>query len=305
MFKVNYPNKVFKTKAMAKIEKEVKRLLETPGAILAIIGEIGAGKTIATFEALSEYEETGHYIIWIKNPERERLRAGSIIASIIRNLGEEPRRDAESRSEQLRRLMGEKSATRRICIVLDDAHVAPPSLLRSFKRLLELGFGRRFGLCSLLLIGTPELYAKLTVVPEIFWRTKKIDMNLLTAEEAKNFTKWGASWENIKLEESAAEYIGSKFNNPLIITSVLSMLEETAARIGESKITLEMVKAILGREVRQQMMLYDISQKELAEKIGCSPSQVSKVLSGSYPGDRTAQVIENLNKLIANKTGIK
>jgi len=301
MFKVNYPSKIFKSKAMAKIEKEIKRLVETPGAILAIIGEIGAGKTIATFEALGEYEETGHHIIWIKNPERERLRAGSIISTIIRNLGEEPKRDAESRSEQLRRLLGEKSATRRICIVLDDAHAVTASLLRSFKRLMELGFGRRFGLCSLLLIGTPELYAKLTIVPEIFWRTKKMDMHLLNPDEAKNFIKWGANWENIKLEDSAADYIGTKFNNPLIISSVLSMFEETAARIGESKITLEMVKAVLGKEIRNQMAIYDVSQKELADKIGCSPSQVSKVLGGTYAADKTSQVVANLNQLIGSK----
>jgi type II secretory pathway predicted ATPase ExeA len=305
MFKVNYPSKIFKSKAMAKIEKEVKRLVETPGAILAIIGPIGVGKTIAMFEALGEYEETGHYIIRIENPERERLRAGSIVSTIIRNLGEEPKRDAESRAEQLRRLLGEKSATRRICIVLDDAHVATASLLRSFKRLMELGFGRRFGLFSLLLIGQPELYAKLTVVPEIFWRTKKIDMHLLNQDEAKNFIKWGAGWENIKLEDSAADYIGSKFNNPLIITSVLTMFEETAARIGESKITLEMVKAVLGKEVRNQMAIYDISQKELAEKIGCSPSQVSKVIAGKYSGNKTHQILENLDNLIGSKTPAK
>lgn len=298
MFKTNYPSKIFETKSLKRIQKEVKDLIETPGAILTITGEIGAGKTVAVFEALGEYEEHGNHIIWIKQPDRERLKAGSIMSSMIRVLGEEPRRDADTRTEQLRRLLGEKSLIRKICLVIDDAHALTREVLRSLKRLLELGFGKRMGLFSIVLIGTQEFYPKLRSVPEIYWRSKKIDMKLLSKEEASNFSLWVASWEQVKLEQTAADYLSNKFNNPLIIASVITLLKDQIQKIGETKITREIVKSMLYDDIKAQMNAYGISQKDIAQNIGVSEAVVSKTLSDNYPDEsKTQKIIDALENL--------
>jgi hypothetical protein len=306
VFKVNYPSKIFESKSLKKVHKEVKDCIDTPGSILAVIGEIGAGKSIAVFEALGDFEEHGHHIIWIRQPDREHLRPGTIMSAIIRNLGEEPKRDADTRTEQMRRLIGEKSLLKRICLVIDDAHPLSREFLRSLKRLLEIGFGKRFGLFSIILIGTQELHPKLMSVPEIFWRTRKVDMKLLTHEEAQNFSLWVADWEQVKMESAAADYLSQKFNNPLVLASTITMLKDQALKIGETKITRELVKSLLLADVKDQMATYGISQKQVAQAIGESEAVVSKTLADSYPGsDKFDKIKSGLSHLIKDKSTAK
>jgi hypothetical protein len=306
MFKVNYPSKIFESKGFKKVQKQVREIIETPGSMMAVIGEIGSGKTVAVFEAAGEFEERGHYIIWIRQPDRERMKAGTIMSAMVRILGEEPKRDSEARTEQLRRLLGEKSALKRISLIIDDAHPLSREVLRSLKRLLELGFGKRIGLFSIILVGTQELYPKLMSVPEIYWRTYKLDMKLLTQEEAQNFSLWVADWEQIKIESAAADYLSQKFNNPLVLASTITMLKDQALKIGEIKITHELVKSLLLADVKDQMATYHISQKQIANAINESEAVISKTLANQYTGsDKLEKIKAGLAHLVKDKSTVK
>ncbi|MCX8015329.1 MAG: AAA family ATPase [candidate division WOR-3 bacterium] len=137
MFRVNMPNKIFQSKALKEVKRKILDAISEPGGILAIIGEIGIGKTIATIDALAQFEELGHNIIWCRQLDKENLKIGIIVSAMIRHFSELPRKDIDARTEQLRRLLGNAYANdQKTILVIDESHALHHSTLRSLKRLL-------------------------------------------------------------------------------------------------------------------------------------------------------------------------
>jgi len=305
MFRVNYPEKMFETKALRQIAQACQRAVMHPGSITAIIGEVGVGKSTAVYNAMGTIEEAGVHVIWISQPEKELLRVGGIMAVIIRHFGEDPRRYIESRTEQLRRILGIKTQEDKpICLMIDEAHALGRETLRALKRVLELGFGRRMGLLSIILVAQPELYEKLRTVPEINLRTRKIEMPRFTDGEAENYCEWVAGWEGVKIEPAAIKIICRKLHNPLRIASIISQLAEICESVGEKKITAEMCKEIWTKNIRTQMDQYGITHKELADAAGYSRSAVTMMLAGQYPGKPNEfKLNEALEDLVAQRVG--
>ncbi|MCX7731602.1 MAG: AAA family ATPase [candidate division WOR-3 bacterium] len=304
MFRVDYPTKVYESQGVRRLTREIRNLLANPGATLVVLGDIGAGKTTAAFHALGPAEQDGSEIIWVQHPDREHLGISTIMSAIIRSLGEAPRRDIDVRTEQLRRLLGTKSQDHSICLVVDDAHALPRATLRAFKRLLELNFGLRKGLFSLCLIGTYELEAKLTTIPEKFWRCRFFELKPLTQEEAKNYIQWVAQWGSIPLEESSIIYLARQTQNPLALASFVSSLQDHAERLGEKKISIEMTKTYTSNILRRHIEFSNFSQREIATHLGWSVTKTNRVLKGDYPNASEAQqqIIQKLAALREKKT---
>jgi type II secretory pathway predicted ATPase ExeA len=305
MFRVTYPEKMFETKALRQIAQACQRAVMHPGSITAIIGEVGVGKSTAVYNAMGTIEEAGVHVIWISQPEKELLRVGGIMAVIIRHFGEDPRRYIESRTEQLRRILGIKTQEDKpICVMIDEAHALGRETLRALKRVLELGFGRRMGLLSIILVAQPELYEKLRTVPEINLRTRKIEMPRFTDSEAENYCEWVAGWEGVKIEPPAIKIICRKLHNPLRIASIITQLAEICESVGEKKITAGMCKDIWTKNIRTQMDQYGITHKELADAAGYSRSAVTMMLAGQYPGNQNeSKLNEALEDLVASRAG--
>jgi len=303
MFRVNYPKKIFESEALSQVARACERAARHQGSITAVIGEVGIGKTIAVYDALGKLESQQNVqIIWAKQPEKERLRIGSIMATMIRQMGEEPRRDMEARTEQLRRLLGVKSREKAIVLVIDEAHALHRNTMRALKRLLELGFGRRMGLFSIVMIAQPEIYGKLRTVPEINLRTRKIEMKRLGDEEAKNFVAWVAGWEGVGIEEVAKETIAKNLHNPLQIASLVATMAEWCEETGEKEITKEMCQKVWSSDIKEQMSRYNISQREIAQRMGMAKSAVSGILKGNYRGRVDERKLnEALSGLIAER----
>lgn len=302
MFRVNYPNKIFDSKGLNQVAQACARAVNHQGSITAIIGEVGVGKTVAVYDALGRIESKGVYVVWTKQPEKERLRIGGIMAAMIRFFGEDPRRDMEARTEQLRRLLGMKSKDHRIVLVIDEAHALHRNTMRALKRLLELGFGRRMGLFSIVMICQPEIYGKLRTVPEIALRTRKVEMKRLTDAEAKGFVTWVAGWEGVKVETQAQEIIGQRLHNPLRIASLVALMAEWCESLGETKITKAMCHRVWANDMKSQMERYGISQKDIAERLGKSKTTVNMALQGKYRGKIDAERLnEALSSLVAER----
>ncbi len=307
MFRVNYPEKMFETKALKQIALACQRAVMHPGSITAIIGEVGVGKSTAVYHAMGTIEEAGVHVIWISQPEKELLRVGGIMAVIIRHFGEDPRRYIESRTEQLRRILGIKTQEDKpICLMIDEAHALGRETLRALKRVLELGFGRRMGLLSIILVAQPELYEKLRTVPEINLRTRKIEMPRFTDPEAESYCEWVAGWEGVKIEPGAIKIICRKLHNPLRIASIITQLAEVCEQLGEKKITAQMCRDVWTKNIRTQMDQYGITHKELADAAGYSRSAVTMMLAGQYPGSHNETKLNDaLQNLVAERIGVE
>ena len=306
MFRVNYPEKLFETRGIKRITQVCIGAVRHPGSITAIIGEVGIGKSVAVYNAMGAIEEQDVHVIWITQPEKEMLRIGGIMSVIIRYFGEEPRRYIESRTEQLRRVLGIKSKdSKPICLVIDEAHALHRITLRALKRILELGFGRRMGLLSIVLVAQPELYEKLRTVPEINLRTRKIEMPRFTDSEAKSYCEWVAKWEGVKIDPKAVQIICRKLHNPLRIASIIACLAELCENLGEKTITGEMCKEIWTKDIKNQMDQYGITHKELAEAVGWSRSAVTMALAGTYPKTLSETKLNDaLHGLVRERVGV-
>lgn len=285
MFRVNVPKKIYRSRAYMEVSKTVMKAATQPGSIVAVIGPIGIGKTVATLDTVGRLEEDNNCVIWAQHPEKERLRIGSIMTAMVRVLGETPRRDMDARTEQLRRLLGVTVKEKRIILVIEEAHALHRSTLRALKRILELNFGRRMGLFSIVLIAQPDLYGKLSRLPEISLRTKAISMRALSEREALEFSDWVRQWEGVKVEKEALHIIARRVRNPLRISAVMDRLAEISERTGT--ITKAMVQEFFSQGIKERMEAYGITQTELAAKAGRSRSAVSQFLSGQYRGDTT------------------
>jgi len=271
--------------------------MDSPGATLVVIGEIGAGKTTAAFHALGPHEESGDRIIWIQHPDRAHLGIGTIMSAMVRTLKEAVRRDIDARTEQLRKLLGTATREHRVCVVIDDAQELPTRTLRALKLLLELHFAQRKSLFSLLLVGTPELESRLQMVPQQFWRCRFVDLKLLSQTEAKALALWVADWGNVPIDAAAAEAIGKRYQNPLVIASVVAGVQDMAERAAEKRVTAAVTRTYLNAALRRQVERAGISQGDLAKELGWSPAKVSKVVTGNYPGDRSSELVAGLARI--------
>jgi type II secretory pathway predicted ATPase ExeA len=152
-------------------------------ALLAIVGKYGAGKTEvvkAAKASISRDPDNAPIFIHVRSKDREKLRVGHILSAVIYDISQESvRQDMEARSRQFIRLVGQKHVkeNRRICIVLDDAHMYHMNTLACIKGLREDDFYGVSPLFSVILIGQEPLAVKLTRRQEVLWRTQMLSLN--------------------------------------------------------------------------------------------------------------------------------
>jgi len=298
MFRVNMPQKIYQSKAVREVKRRIIDAIAEPGGILAVIGEIGIGKTIATIDALGAFEEFGHRIIYCRQPDKERLRISVIINGMIRYFGETPRKDIDARTEQLRRLLGQaQQDSKKVILVIDEAHALHYQTLRALKRLLELNFGRRIGLLTVVLVAQPEIYEKLNQIEEVALRTDILEMRPLTREESKEFLKFVADWNRVDLDAGVCDFLAARAEVPLRLVVAVDRVNELGRRIG-AKVTVNRLKQYVILPLRRKMEDSGLSLRKVAQKTGFSPSTISQVLGGKYEGD-TKKVIEEVEKVLS------
>lgn len=254
------------------------------GGMLAIVGESGAGKTtikhdlkdwiVANREPITVIEP---YVLGLEDTEQrgKTLRAMDIAAAIIRGIDRTatPKRNAQSRSEQLHQLLrASAQAGRRHVLVIEEAHDLPVATLKHLKRFYELepesGFGR---LLAIILIGQTELGWKLDdrnpKVREVVQRCEVATLGPLDQEVHSylkhKFSRIELDCDGIfdataiqevqgRLRVSSTEGRGTtrrvvsrSLCYPLAVNNLVSIALNQAARIGAPIITGELIAAAM------------------------------------------------------------
>lgn len=297
MFRVNLPNKIFQSRALKEVKRRIIESVSEPGGILAVIGEIGIGKTIATIDGLASFEDIGNNIIWCRQLDKENLRIGVIVSALIRYFNELPRKDIDARTEQLRRLLGQAYQNeKKTILVIDEAHVLHYQTLRSLKRLLELNFSNQIGLVSIIMVGPPQLYEKLNQVQEISLRTDILEMRQLSSDETKEFLRFVLDWNRVKLDNEVIDYLSQKNHNPLRLVITVDKINELQKRLGQT-LSLSKLKTQFFSPLRQKIEQSGMSQRQIALKAGISATALNQVLQDNYPGD-SKKVIQEVEKVL-------
>ena len=150
--------------------------------MLALVAPYGSGKTTIWRRVKAEIADSKRHrvrFIQVGDLQDKPLRMGSIISALLMDLcqatGESPMRASEARSIQLARLLGlRRQAGEQVCLVIEDAHRLHPNTLSALKLLREIDFNGRAPLLSVVLIGWPELDAKLQRRRDILTRLSTV-----------------------------------------------------------------------------------------------------------------------------------
>jgi hypothetical protein len=284
---------VIMTKALGAVEIAIAKAIKQPGSMLALYGPCGVGKTVAVRTAL-ENIGSGVDVIQVEIPEKERLCVSAIMDTILESLGETPKRFAQAKTVQLQRALGERSKSRRVVLVIDEAHALPIRTLKGLKRLLELGYALRSGLFSVVLVGQSEMKERLRAAPEVGKRARRYEMGVLTDKEREMIVGQVAEAEGLKLKDEAGAEIARRAVLPLDLVQIVSELSEWAQERGITTLDLGTVMHALGETRRRLMAEYGISVSDIARVAGVSKATVSDSLNGAYAGKReTAAAVEN------------
>ncbi len=244
-------------------------------AWIAIRGEVGSGKTTAVNDALAA--EAGRGPSRVIRPQAldvPRLRIGHVLEAIVRDLSAETvRQSIEARSHQARRLLGEAARAGAVCIVIEDAHYLHPQTLSALKRLREMEFAGRTRLAGLILVGAPELSARLRRCPEAGLRARAIEMKGFSRREVAGYIEWlGVA----KIFEPAAlDLVAQLAVRPLAIQTLIRDAAERAFYAGAKRIAVD---HIAGDDLRSRAAIAGPSA--VSRATGVAKSTVSEYVHG-------------------------
>lgn len=133
------------------------------GAILS--GEIGCGKTTLTKVCVKELSNAKFDIGLMVNP---RLEPKEFIQEIVYQFGmnEVPDTKVQCLHKLNERMIENMRTDRETILIIDEAHLLPPSNLEEVRLLLNFQLNDRF-LMTVLLVGQPELREKVKNIPQL------------------------------------------------------------------------------------------------------------------------------------------
>lgn len=129
------------------------------GGFLAVIGEVGSGKSVMRRKVVEQLKKDGDVIvIFPQMIDKTRVNAASICDAIIMDLSEaRPSMKLEAKTRQVHKLLLERAKQGfRAVLIIEEAHDLHTNTLKYLKRFYELEDGFR-KLLGIILIGQTEL----------------------------------------------------------------------------------------------------------------------------------------------------
>lgn len=129
------------------------------GGFLAVIGEVGSGKSIMRRKVIEQLKRDGDVlVIYPQMIDKGRLTAASICDAIIQDVSSEKCKiKLEDKTRQVQRLLLDRAKSGyRACLIIEEAHDLNVQTLKYLKRFYELEDGYR-KLLGIVLIGQTEL----------------------------------------------------------------------------------------------------------------------------------------------------
>jgi type II secretory pathway predicted ATPase ExeA len=128
-------------------------------ALGVLIGDVGAGKTVAVRAAAASLDPTRHHIIYVANPA---FGTRGLYVAIVAALGGAPRFRKPELIAQAAALLAAEEAERhrRVVFVIDEAHLLAPDQLEELRLLTNADFDSTSPFAAIL-VGQPTLARQL------------------------------------------------------------------------------------------------------------------------------------------------
>ncbi len=236
------------------------------GGFLAVIGEVGSGKSVMRRKVVEQLKKDGDVIvIFPLMIDKHRVNAASICDAIVMDLSEQrPRMKLEDKTRQVHKLLLERAKQGfRAVLIIEEAHDLHTRTLKYLKRFYELEDGYR-KLLGIILVGQVEL-------KDIFSEQAHIEMRevirrIQTAEIkglngnirdylALKFKRIGAKVDDIfsedaftalstrlKLQDRQSRTVSHAY--PLTVNNYAARAMNKAHELGEPKVTEAVIMAI-------------------------------------------------------------
>ena len=145
------------------VKAALEQSARLPGCLIAVVGEVGSGKTTVKNDFIEQAEQRGITIIQPFLLDKSAMRVAHIEEAIIYGL--EPkaklRASREARNRQLcQMLQNSTKAGGKHVLIVEEAQDLSVSILKILKRLVEIRSGNK-ACMSVVMIGQPELLARL------------------------------------------------------------------------------------------------------------------------------------------------
>lgn len=274
--------------------------------LLAVIGRFGSGKSMLVKQTLQALDRTE--MVYVNNPDKERLRVGQVITALITKLSQEnARRDMIARTHQLARIMGEKvvNEKREVVVVIENAHRMHANSLLALKDLRESAIYKgESPLFSCLLVGQEPLRSKVEKFGEVQYRTKSLELS-----ERKGWMNYMERFRYLVavygdvIEDDTRNRLALMFDSPLELDYFIEEKLELMRDAGIHVMSQHQVPLSL----REQREAAKISLREVEEKskeLGArvAKSTISDVEHGKNNDPETKAQVENaLDELLEEK----
>jgi MSHA biogenesis protein MshM len=237
----------------------------------ALVGEVGTGKTLL-LRKLEEQLASDHVrFVQVRNTDKVNLKPRHILETIVFDLTGTPHGGGKSMEQMSRIVRGlladAEKEDQRVCLVIDDAQQIPRVTLRSLKQLYDLdkGFRRSLGI---LLLGQLELLEAMRD-PRLRETTNRCGYMLMQGlAQPKTFEGYlkfkleraGGDFEKIvdpgcmkeiRMHATVSwDWCGERYQMApeLRVQNLMARLLNTADRLGEARITREIVDVALGQK---------------------------------------------------------
>ncbi|MCK9195466.1 MAG: AAA family ATPase [Syntrophales bacterium] len=236
------------------------------GGFLAVIGEVGSGKSVMRRKVVEQLKKDGDVIvIFPQMIDKTRVNAASICDAIIMDLSEQkPVMKLEAKTRQVHKLLLERAKQGfRAVLIIEEAHDLHTNTLKYLKRFYELEDGYR-KLLGIILVGQVELknlFNETTHIEmrEVIRRIQTAEIKGLNGNTKEyltmKFKRIGAKVVDI-FEDSAFDALSRRLTTkdrrnqiishayPLIVNNYAARAMNMAYEMGEKKVTEAVVMAI-------------------------------------------------------------
>jgi len=236
------------------------------GGFLAVIGEVGSGKSVMRRKVVEQLRKDGDVIvIYPQMIDKTRVNAASICDAIIMDLSEQkPKIKLEQKTRQVHQLLLERAKQGfRAVLIIEEAHDLHTSTLKYLKRFYELEDGYR-KLLGIILIGQVELkhlFNETTHIEmrEVIRRIQVAEIRGLNGNIkqylAMKFKRIGAKVEDL-FTDGALDALAKRLTTrdrqnktishayPLIVNNYTAKAMNEAYEIGEKKVTEDVIMKI-------------------------------------------------------------
>lgn len=278
---------VFEGREMDRVMEHLVEAVEE-GGIYSVVGERGIGKTTVKNEILNLFDENrGRYAYSVMECADLQIATMSTIhAALIADLSsEKPKKNAEHKSRQVTRILGELAARKRVVLIIDEAQRLPLDTLEKLKMLTERRWAFRSKLITVLLFGQPELTFKLGRDEGLSMRVTQYKLRGFSPDEVLQYIdlRCRCAGGNMRelFEPDALEYLAENQHSPLHINHVCATCMRLARQTGEKKITMAMICESGGiRSPRQLLRDNSISVAAFSHMVHVRAECIHKMLDG-------------------------